>query len=453
MTRTIARGRGLVPLLFGFAIAFLAAACSRKEPPGASTSGAASSTSSTSSASSAAASPAAAVAATPAVPADAPSLVSFSSGAIVVVKPAEYNDQWSAFRILDERSTTGWATPQNVVTPQTMVIELAERTELSVLAFDTMSVDGAGRGAKDVTVEMSDAGAAQGFSKIAEVTLEDRRDGQTFPVSASVPGRWVRLTVQNNHGAKDYTELMEFRGFGKQLTQTPFPNVSGTYDTNYGKFHLKQEGTSVTGCYEWTNNATLAGGIESRIMKITWTEPNQSGPAIMVFSSDRKQLFGLWWRAEYTTVAGQVWNGTRISDDIGKCPNWSGGGGAGDQVAKDLEGSGRSRVYGINFDSDSDRVKDESKPTIESIAAVLKAHPTWKVTIEGHTDSTAGAAHNQELSERRAKSVVASLVASGIDGSRLTAAGFGATKPVASNDDAIGRAQNRRVELTLAGKP
>jgi outer membrane protein OmpA-like peptidoglycan-associated protein len=429
------------------------AGCSRKESATASNPATKAAAAGTAASTPAAVSGAVPPAPTPAIPADEPSLVSFSSGAIVVVKPAEYNDAWSGFRMLDERSNTGWATPQNVVTPQTTVIELAERTELSTLAFDTMSVDGAGRGAKDVTVEMSDTSPTQGFSKIADATLEDRRDDQRFPVSATVPGRWVRLTVKNNHGAKDYTELMEFRGFGRQLTHTPFPNVTGVYDSTYGKFHLKQEGTSITGCYEWTNNATITGGIEGRIMKITWTEPRQNGPAIMVFTSDRKQMFGLWWRSEYTSVAGQGWNGTRISDDPGKCPNWTTAeSGAADQVAKELEEAGRSRVYGINFDSDSDRVKDESKPTLASIAAVLKAHPAWRVTVEGHTDSTAGAAHNQDLSERRAKSVVASLAASGVEASRLTAAGLGATKPVASNDDPIGRAQNRRVELTLTGK-
>jgi outer membrane protein OmpA-like peptidoglycan-associated protein len=407
-----------------------------------------------------AASPAAAAAAVSPAPApaavapDEPSLVSFSSGAIVVLRPAEYSQGWSALRLLDERSDTGWCTPRGVLEPQTMVIALAEKTELSTVAFDTGSVDGAGRSAKNVMVEMSDTGPSDGFAKIAEAALEERRDRQTFPVSATVPGRWVRLTIRGNHGATDYTELMEFRGWGRQLTHTPFPDVTGLYDTNYGKFHLKQEGTSVSGCYEWTKDATLAGGIEGRIMKITWTEPSQNGPAIMVFSPDRKQLFGLWWRSDHTNVAGEFWNGTRIADDPGTCPSWADGkgSGAGAQVARELEGTGRSRVYGINFDSDSDRIRDESKPTLESIAKILVANPTWRVTVEGHTDSTAAAAHNQELSERRARAVVASLVASGVAPARLSAAGFGATKPVASNSDPIGRAQNRRVELTLAGK-
>src|SRR6185295_12897795 len=102
----------------------------------------------------------------------------------------------------------------------------------------------------DVVVEVSDTSAKDGFKQIAAVSLKDKLDGQKFPVTAEIPGRWVRLTIKNNHGAPDYLELMDFRAYGTQLTHTPFPDVSGTYDSDYGDFHIRQEGTSVTGCYE-----------------------------------------------------------------------------------------------------------------------------------------------------------------------------------------------------------
>ena len=78
---------------------------------------------------------------------------------------------------------------------------------------------------------------------------------------------------------------------------------------------------------------------------------------------------------------------------------------------------------------------------------MLKAKPDWNITIEGHTDSTSSPEHNQQLSERRAASVKSYLQSAGIDPSRLKTAGYGATKPVTSNDTELGRAQNRRVEL------
>jgi outer membrane protein OmpA-like peptidoglycan-associated protein len=117
-------------------------------------------------------------------------------------------------------------------------------------------------------------------------------------------------------------------------------------------------------------------------------------------------------------------------------------------MAKELAEFGKTRVYGINFDSDSDHIKDESFPTLNKIVAVLKAKPDWKLNIEGHTDSTATPTHNQQLSERRAKAVRAYLESVGVAPGRLSSAGFGATRPVAPNETAIGRAQNRRVELT-----
>jgi len=116
-------------------------------------------------------------------------------------------------------------------------------------------------------------------------------------------------------------------------------------------------------------------------------------------------------------------------------------------ISKALTEEKRLRLYGINFDSDSDHLRDESKPTLDLVVGVLKAHPDWKLTIEGHTDSTSTPEHNQTLSEGRANAVKTHLVSAGIDGSKLSTKGLGATQPVASNDTALGRAANRRVEL------
>ena len=376
-----------------------------------------------------------------------PSLVSFSSGALIAQKPQEYSESWSAFWLLDEKATTGWASPQNVITPQTMVIALPEKTELNRLEFDTEHVDGEHRGAKDVSVEISDVSATSGFQKLAEVSLRDKADQQSFPVAAPAAGRWVRLTVKNNWGAADYIELMDFRAFGKQLTHTPFANASGTYATSFGNFHLKQEGTSVTGCYEHSGGL-LTGGIEGRIMKFTWKEEgdNKNGPAIMVFDPSGQQMFGLWWYASDTQAPGSDWNGKKISSDVGSCPHWSGSG-AEATMQKELEEAGRTRVYGINFETSSDVIRDESKPTIDKMAAMLKARPDWKLTIEGHTDASGGDAQNLPLSQRRAESVKAYLVNAGVAAERLLAQGFGSSKPLAGNETATGRAQNRRVEL------
>ena len=81
---------------------------------------------------------------------------------------------------------------------------------------------------------------------------------------------------------------------------------------------------------------------------------------------------------------------------------------------------------------------------------VLTEHPLLKMQIEGHTDSTGKAEMNMKLSRQRAESVKNYLTGKGVDASRLTAIGFGSSKPLQSNETVEGRRNNRRVELKLA---
>jgi OmpA-OmpF porin, OOP family len=117
-----------------------------------------------------------------------------------------------------------------------------------------------------------------------------------------------------------------------------------------------------------------------------------------------------------------------------------------------LAGSGKFVTHGIYFDTDSDVLKPESAPVIKAISNALYKNPGIKVEIDGYTDSTGDAAHNLDLSKRRAQAVMKVLVSQfGIDQSRLRSNGFGAAKPIASNDTAEGRAENRRVEFVKQG--
>jgi len=373
------------------------------------------------------------------------SLVSFSSGALLVEKPAEYSSGWGSAWIIDENPQTGWCCPEGEILNNVFVIELAERTVLNRLEFDTGNIDTNGSGAKDIIVELSDEGLTEGFKEISSVSLVNQEDNQSFPVTADKSGKWLRLTIQNNYGSSEYTELMDFRAFGKQLTQTPLPDVSGTYETNYNDFHLRQQGTSVTGCYEW-DEGVLNGGIEGRIMKFTWQERDGKGPAVMVFTSDGEKFFGLWWYEGQESAAGE-WNGVKKSQEVGGCPHWSGG--VQEQMTEELLEFGRVRLYGINFDYDSDIIRDESKPTLDKIVAMLKSEQTMQLIIEGHTDSDGTAEHNQILSQKRAESVKFYLTSAGISSSRLFTEGYGESIPVAPNTTATGKAQNRRVELVV----
>ncbi|ANF58015.1 OmpA family protein [Halotalea alkalilenta] len=101
----------------------------------------------------------------------------------------------------------------------------------------------------------------------------------------------------------------------------------------------------------------------------------------------------------------------------------------------------------IHFAFDSYELTDDSKQTLNVVAERLSANPNVSVRVEGHTDSVGTAAYNQRLSKQRADSVAEYLSTQGVDSARLTTEGFGFTRPVASNDTAEGRAQNRRVEI------
>lgn len=117
-----------------------------------------------------------------------------------------------------------------------------------------------------------------------------------------------------------------------------------------------------------------------------------------------------------------------------------------------LESEGRVVTRGIHFDSGSDRLRSESTASLREIATMLREHPDLDLVIEGHTDDVGEAEANRELSRRRAEAVRRTLVEEfGVAGSRLEARGLGETRPVADNDTAEGRQQNRRVELVRRG--
>jgi len=118
--------------------------------------------------------------------------------------------------------------------------------------------------------------------------------------------------------------------------------------------------------------------------------------------------------------------------------------------ATDLEkaiGATGKAVVHIHFDVDKAHVQPEGLKAIAEIAEVLRRQPDLRLSIEGHTDNTGGAEHNQQLSRNRAQTVNDVLLLGGVASSRLKTSGHGASKPVAPNDSEANRAQNRRVEL------
>jgi OOP family OmpA-OmpF porin len=101
----------------------------------------------------------------------------------------------------------------------------------------------------------------------------------------------------------------------------------------------------------------------------------------------------------------------------------------------------------LNFAFDSAKIESKYQPELDQLVGVLKNNPSVDIRIDGYTDSTGPEDYNQGLSQRRAQSVRSYLVDAGVDGSRLTAKGFGESNPAYPNDTKENRAANRRTEL------
>lgn len=104
---------------------------------------------------------------------------------------------------------------------------------------------------------------------------------------------------------------------------------------------------------------------------------------------------------------------------------------------------------GILFATNKSDLQSAAVANVSKLAGILNSYPDTKIIIEGHTDATGSDSYNQTLSEKRAASVAAQLVSSGISSSRYQTIGYGETVPVASNDTEDGKRLNRRVEIIV----
>jgi outer membrane protein OmpA-like peptidoglycan-associated protein len=103
----------------------------------------------------------------------------------------------------------------------------------------------------------------------------------------------------------------------------------------------------------------------------------------------------------------------------------------------------------LSFEIGSTSLTAESMDTLDDLVALFASVPGWSVEVGGHTDDDGNEASNLTISQLRADAVVAQLVSRGVDPARLSAVGYGEALPIADNSTSEGRAQNRRIELTV----
>lgn len=230
-------------------------------------------------------------------------------------------------------------------------------------------------------------------------------------------------------------------------------------------------GYSITECTQsdfdsfiFAEGQTVQAEVQGKIVHNTYSQPDDATPnsQTKVRQNYVNALQSSGWTLVYNDpdllVAKQVKNGqerwVQLDDNGGSYYKLTLAQKAGmqqsvvtaDDMASALNRDGRISLH-INFDTGNATIKPDSQPIIDQIVALLKGSGALKLSVEGNTDNVGTAQSNQALSLARAQAVVAAVAMGGVDASRMSAVGYGQTKPVADNSTEAGRAQNRRVDL------
>ena len=362
-----------------------------------------------------------------------------------------------------------------------ILIELAESATIERLRLIGPVNDNLAPGRIEVSLSDSPTGS---FEVIAVTELEPVSNKDlysntfdvSFPVTEKHSGRFMRFrmsgslkgdTSQNAHA------MASLQAFGSFDKEPALPGVAGVYhfqgdfgnDASGGFYlSLQQDGDWVEGCAVATSSNQrpikperilnlVSGGVQNGVLHLERLDASGDNKksGILSFTSDSKFAHSAFFReGSDPSIFGSVERavGERIDTAPVACTTAE----QLPQTTQDiweeaLEKEGVLQLYGVNFDLDSDVLRKESYAVLDKVVAIAKEKPDWLFEIAGHTDSSGSAAHNRDLSLRRANAVVQYLVAAGVETTRLQAKGYGADKPLMPNDTAAGMAQNRRVEL------
>lgn len=132
---------------------------------------------------------------------------------------------------------------------------------------------------------------------------------------------------------------------------------------------------------------------------------------------------------------------------------YSGPAGRDENVSESLKQRGRATLGAVHFEPGKSDITSDSEAALTDFGKTLTDNPTWNIRVEGYTDNRGTPEANRKLSAERAEAVVAWLTEHGIDRSRLTAKGYGQSRPVGSNATETGRQKNRRVEVVRLTTP
>jgi outer membrane protein OmpA-like peptidoglycan-associated protein len=179
------------------------------------------------------------------------------------------------------------------------------------------------------------------------------------------------------------------------------------------------------------SNSLFHAAYHDALIKAGWTilYDHQDVSFTAHYTQNGRNLWATLYKSEFNEI--RVADAGAVNKDMGN----------------DLKSNCHVAIYGVLFDFNKSTLQPASDPVLQQILDLLKKSPPLKIEVQGHTDNVGGDAYNQTLSEARAKAIVTWLTQHGIAADRLTAKGFGKTKPVADNATDTGRAKNRRVEI------
>ena len=291
---------------------------------------------------------------------------------------------------------------------------------------------------RDVEIAGSDTGSEGPFEVLASATLKVHdQAGQTttIPASGDRPVRWLRLTLSGGldiQRDKTFFEFSEIIGHGVQAAVPLSEAFSGKWKGRGVLLELKQDGVRVTGCYDGVGD--LAGTVDGNLVRATGTSRKGAIPSAFVLTVGADG--GIFGVRSTNGAPFRLYTGDAAPKLKTECSA---------QPVQQL-GCG-SIIHGIAFDFDSAAIRPESKPLLDALFAGLQASTTSALTVVGHTSSEGSDAYNDDLSRRRAESVVTAMVARGIDPARMSAEGRGEQQPITDNTTETGRSMNRRVEI------
>ena len=182
---------------------------------------------------------------------------------------------------------------------------------------------------------------------------------------------------------------------------------------------------------EGMSNSLFHAAYHDALIKAGWAilYDRQDVSLTAHFTENGRNLWATLYKSEFNEI--------RVAD----------AGVANKDLGSDLKANCHVAIYGVLFDFNKSTLQPASDPVLLQMLDLLKKNPKQKIEVQGHTDNVGGDAYNQTLSEARAKSIVAWLTQHGVSADRLTAKGFGKTRPIVDNATDSGRAKNRRVEI------